>query len=155
VPRRQAMSEPRRLLKGGGSEFERMLLRSAEKDAPSRELRAKTLAALGVGAGMAGASATAAAATAAKTAGKAALLKWIGFGVLRGVVVAAAAGLARGMGAPRERPQAIAAAEATPAPAVAPPPAAPAPLAAAEQKPAEPPPEEPEATDPSTSKKAA
>src|SRR4051794_4297432 len=111
------MSEPRRLLKGGGSDFERTLLRSAHKDAPSRELRAKTLAAIGISAGVAGTSATAtAAATVAKTAAKVGLLKWIGFGVVSGVVVVAAAGLAPQRGAPPERHAPIVAPSALPAP---------------------------------------
>jgi hypothetical protein len=76
------MSEPRRLLEEGGSEVELALLRSARHDAPSAGARRRTLVALGL-AGSVGATVTTT--TAASTA-TTALLKWIGVGVLGGMV---------------------------------------------------------------------
>lgn len=152
------MSEPRRLMKGGGSEFERLLLRSAQKDAPSADLRPKTLAALGLGAGIVGAGSTATAAAAAgKVAAKIGILKWIGFGVLSGVVVVAAAGIAPRLSAPPATPAPIVAAEAPVSPA--PRQAANAPARAAEEAPAPPeaepaPASPPPAADPASARKA-
>jgi hypothetical protein len=105
------MSEPRRLLEDGESEFERSLLRSAKHDAPSPALRHKTLVAFGLGTGVASAAATATAtatamatATAATaTAARLALLKWIGFGVMSGVLTVAAVAVTHSSSAPPVR----------------------------------------------------
>lgn len=106
------MSEPRRLLKEDGSEFERFLLRSAGADVPSPRLRQKTLAALGLGVGAAAvtatatatattaSTATATAAAAASTAARIALLKWIGLGVVSGVVTVATVAVTQSSSAP-------------------------------------------------------
>jgi TolA-binding protein len=85
------MSEPRRLLEEGGDDLAVSLLRSARHDAPSPRARKETLAALGLGAGAAvtaaaATSTAASAATAAKSGATAALLKWIGVGVVGGLV---------------------------------------------------------------------
>src|SRR5690349_11114720 len=76
------MSEPRRLLEEGGSDVERALLRSARHDAPPAGSRRRALVALGL-AGSVGATVTTT--TAASTA-TTALLKWIGVGMLGGMV---------------------------------------------------------------------
>lgn len=117
------MSEPQRLLKGDGSDFEVRLLRSAEDDAPPRDLKPKTLAALGIGVGAAGIGAAATAATAAKVALKTGILTWVGFGVASGIVVLAATGL---MPSPFASPVAI---ETPAAKEAAPPRVAPRPVA--------------------------
>jgi hypothetical protein len=89
------MSEPRRLLDEGGSDLERRLLRSAYDDAPSAEGRRRTLIALGlVGGAGATVTTTAAAATASTTLLKSSatvvMLKWIGAGVIGGLVTVGA-----------------------------------------------------------------
>jgi hypothetical protein len=101
------MSEPRRLLEEGGSEFERLLLSSAQKDVPSSSLRPKTLAALGLGVGVVGVSATATAAATVAKAAPTALVKWIGFGLASGLLVVAAVGLAPSLGSSPTKPAAI------------------------------------------------
>jgi hypothetical protein len=91
-----------RLLDGEATDFERALLDSASDDSPSHRVRARTLAAMGVGASVAGAAqaahaatklaATGATAGASKGAGTVSLvmlLKWVGTGALAGSVVAA------------------------------------------------------------------
>lgn len=83
------MSAPKRLLDGAGDELELALLRSAKADVPSRESRHKTLAAMGIGTGVAAATAKATAAgssAAATKLGALSLIKWVGIGVLGGAV---------------------------------------------------------------------
>lgn len=98
------MSEPRRLLDGGGNDLERSLLRSARGDSPSDGSRRKTLIALGLAGGVGGAAATTTAtSTATSTAavaikgsaamGGAALIEWIGVGVITGFAVIGAASM--------------------------------------------------------------
>ena len=86
------MSEPRRLLDEGGSELERSLLRSARDDAPAPNARRKTMVALALagGVGVTATTATSTAATALGTTGTTALLKWIGMGVIAGLVTVGA-----------------------------------------------------------------
>ncbi len=81
------MSEPRRLLDDGGSDLERSILRAGRADAPSPGSRRKALAALGLagGATVTAASSSATAAL-AKSAGTVALLKWIGVGLVGGLL---------------------------------------------------------------------
>lgn len=83
------MSEPRRLLDEGGSEDELSILRAGRADGPSPGSRQKALIALGL-AGSATVVTTAATATAgaalAESAGTVALLKWVGAGVLAGLL---------------------------------------------------------------------
>lgn len=84
------MSEPQRLLDEGGDDLSLSLLRSARGDGPSPHARRKTMVALGlaggVGAGVTAATATGAASTMAKSSATAALAKWIGMGVIGGIV---------------------------------------------------------------------
>jgi hypothetical protein len=99
------MSEPRRFLKDSGG-LEQSLLRSAREDRPSPGARRRTLAALGLGAGVlgAGATATAAASTATpavKAAASLGLLKWIGVGIAGGVLVVGAAEVVHSVSPPR------------------------------------------------------
>jgi hypothetical protein len=124
------MSEPRRLLEGGGSEDELALLRSARHDAPPPGSRGRTLVALGL-AGSVGATVTTT--TAASTA-TAALFKWIGVGMLAGMATVGTVAVVQPGAAP-SRPQVAAkgfapeatrkAAVAAQLPAAEPPPAAP------------------------------
>jgi TolA-binding protein len=89
------MSDPKRLLDGGGNELEVALLKSARQDGPSAGARQRALVALGIGTGAAvlSAKATAAAgATAAARGTTLSLLKWVGIGVLGG---AATVGIAQ------------------------------------------------------------
>jgi hypothetical protein len=115
------MSEPRRLLDGEASEFERTLLGAAREDGPSPGARARLAASLGVAAGVAGVAATAGTASAAvKTAsagaaavaggavaggaasggaalGSALVLKWLAIGIAGGALaVGGAAAVGRG-----------------------------------------------------------
>ncbi|HVY49063.1 MAG TPA: hypothetical protein VHB21_24405 [Minicystis sp.] len=78
------MNEPRRLLSGGGSDFEVELLRSARDDAPAPHARRRAMIALGIGTGVVGAGVTAATTTAAATSSAGGILKWIGIGVVGG-----------------------------------------------------------------------
>ena len=77
------MNDPDRLLlDSGAGSLERALLDAWNEDRPTREARAKTLAALGLASGVVtGAAATASVAPKAMVAGSAALLKWIGLAV--------------------------------------------------------------------------
>jgi len=97
------MSEPQRLLQEG-DELTRSLLRSARDDAPSPHARRKTVVALGlasgVGATVTAATATSTASTLAKSSATAALLKWIGVGVLGGVVTVGAVEVVQSKSAP-------------------------------------------------------
>jgi hypothetical protein len=84
------MSDPRRLSEGGGSDLEASLLRSARADGPSPFSRRKALVALGL-AGSIGAVTTTTATTTAtaalvKSSGTMVLLKWIGAGVVGGLL---------------------------------------------------------------------
>jgi hypothetical protein len=85
------MSDPRRLSEGGGSDLGASLLRSARTDGPSPISRRKTLVALGL-AGSIGATVTTTTATTTATAalvkssGTMVLLKWIGAGVVGGLL---------------------------------------------------------------------
>lgn len=111
------MSEPRRLIDSGAGDFERALLDSARWDAPRPTARHRTLLALGLGTGIVGASVSTASASAASV-GAWALLKWVGAGVVAGLVVVGTAGrvlpppevsapsiVAPQANAPREAPQ--------------------------------------------------
>jgi hypothetical protein len=87
------MNEPRRLMDEGGSDLELALLRSAKGDSPSGRARRRTLVALGLGTGALGATGTvgtstaaAATATTAGTAASVGVLKWIGIGVVAGLL---------------------------------------------------------------------
>jgi hypothetical protein len=84
------MSDPRRLLDDSGSDLERSLLDSARDDAPSPAARQKTLVALGlagsIGATVTATTTTGAASTLLKSSASTALLKWIGAGILGGLV---------------------------------------------------------------------
>ncbi len=108
------MNDPKRLLEEGADDFERGLLSAHRQDAGSDQLLRATLVAMGVGAAAGTAAATAAGATAAcgSAAGVSAakavvsgstavvaaklsgaiVLKWIGLGVLGGVVTLGVAG---------------------------------------------------------------
>jgi len=81
------MNEPRRLLDEGGSDLELSILRAGRADTPSPTSRRKALVALGL-AGSATVTTATSTATAAwvKSAGTVALLKWIGVGVIGGLV---------------------------------------------------------------------
>jgi hypothetical protein len=87
------MSDPRRLLEGGGDDLAATLLRAAQDDAPTEGSKKRAAAALGltgtagIGAASGGTAGTAAAAKAV-SAGLA--TKWIGVGIA-GVVMASAA----------------------------------------------------------------
>jgi hypothetical protein len=88
------MTDPERILDRPPSELAARLLRAGSDEAPSPRSLQRTLSALGVGATALGAAGSAGALAAAKTASTLSLVvlsKWAGFGVLGGVVVAAAA----------------------------------------------------------------
>lgn len=95
------MSEPERLLQEG-DDLTRSLLRSALDDGPSPHARRKAMVALGLSAGAGAAVTTAAATSTASTAAKASatagLLKWIGIGVLGGVVTVGAVEVTQSQG---------------------------------------------------------
>jgi hypothetical protein len=106
------MSEPRRLLQDGGSDLELTLLRSARADAPSPASRQKALLALGLAGSVGAAVTTTTAAStattaAAKTAGTLALFKWIGAGVVGGLLTLGAISVVSPvtMGNPQRVPQ--------------------------------------------------
>jgi hypothetical protein len=142
------MSEPRRLLDEGGDDLAVSLLRSARHDAPSPRSRQATLAALGLGTGAAvtAAAATSTAASAAtasglaKSAGTAALLTWIGVGVVGGLVTVTTVAVVQSPEPKREAaatiaataPVAPSAAPRTPAPSAEPAAPSAAPVAAPE-----------------------
>lgn len=117
------MSEPRRLLEDGGSDVELSLLRSARLDGPSPASRRKTMVALGL-AGSVGATVTATTATSTattavlKSAGTLALFKWIGAGVVGGLITLGAINVAAPPAAPPQPPPAAIAAKGALAPAV-------------------------------------
>jgi hypothetical protein len=152
------MSEPQRLLQEeqGGDELTRSLLRSARDDAPAPHARQKTMIALGlaggVGATVTAATATSTAATLAKGSASVALLKWIGVGVLGGVVTVGAVAVvqSRNSAAPSVAPSVKTAANPAPiepAPIqTAAPAAEPAPSAAPIEEPAAKPAEAPKAS---------
>lgn len=100
------MSEPQRLLHEGqeGDELTQSLLRSARDDAPAPHARQKAMIALGLAGGVSAtvtaATATSTASTLAKSSATAALLKWIGVGVLGGVVTVGAVEVVQTKSAP-------------------------------------------------------
>jgi len=93
------MSDPQRLLEDGGEDLGRALLRSARADRPSPRARQRALQAMGVGGAIATASVTASGASAATT-GAASLLKWIGGGVVSGILAVGGAHYAQQPAAP-------------------------------------------------------
>jgi hypothetical protein len=98
------MSEPRRLLQEEGDELGQSLLRSARRDGPSPQARRKAMLALGVASGVGAsvvATGTGAASTLAKSTATAALLKWIGVGVVGGLVTVGAVSVTMGPPAAR------------------------------------------------------
>ena len=144
------MSEPRRLLEGGGSDLERSLLRSARGDAPPPESRRKTLLALGLAGGVGGAGGDDGhldrrrGAQGLGRAGRGRVIKWIGIGVLTGVAVIGAATMV----APRASPP-----RAAPSAALVPNPIPTAPAPAS--RPSPPPPERDPAPAPAPSEEPA
>jgi hypothetical protein len=85
------MSEPRRLLEQGGSDFDAALLRSAREDAPSGASRRRTMVALGLAGGTGAAVVATTATTTAATgltggSGTLALIKWIAGGAIAGLL---------------------------------------------------------------------
>jgi hypothetical protein len=108
------MKDPRRWVELSSDEFERDLLRSSRRDVGSEHAYQRTLASLGVGVLMPlaaaqvaeGAAAVAALTGApAKSLGAAVLLKWLGSGMLLGVVTASGIGLSSRVGQQEARVQ--------------------------------------------------
>jgi hypothetical protein len=153
------MSEPQRLIDDGGDEISRSLLRSAREDAPSPHARQKAMIALGLAGGMSAtvtaATATSTAGTLAKSGATVALFKWIGIGVLGGVVTVGAVAVAPQLTSHAAAPK-VAQVQAQaptspnkPAPAVAPAPPAEEPAPSATPAAEEAPTAKPEAPKPS------
>jgi hypothetical protein len=106
------MNEPRRLLEEEGSELERALLRSAFDDAPSPDGRRRTLVALGLAGGIGTAvtttATTGAASTLLKTGAAVVMIKWIGVGMLGGLVTVGALAAVDAARAPSDAPAMVA-----------------------------------------------
>jgi hypothetical protein len=108
------MKDPRRWVELSSDEFERDLLQSSRRDVGSERAYQRTLASLGVGvllpiaAAQAAEGATVAALSVvpAKSLGAAVLLKWLGSGMLLGVVTASGIGLSSRVGQQESRAQA-------------------------------------------------
>ena len=123
------MKDPSRWVELSSDEFERDLLQSSRGDVPSERAYQRTLASLGVGflmpiaaAHVAEGATQAAALTAAapvKSLGAAVLMKWLGSGMLLGVVTASGIGLSARVLQPEAAPKAAVAAAAPRAPATA------------------------------------
>ncbi len=86
------MELPRRIKDGGAGEWERVVISSAEIDAPSPEFRRSLAVKLGVAASAAGIAATTA--SSVKAVGSALWLKWMGVGFALGLVGIGAASYA-------------------------------------------------------------
>ena len=106
------MSEPRRMLHDDGDDLGASLLRSARKDGPSPHARRKTMIALGlatgVGATVTAVTTTGAASTLAKSSASVALMKWIGAGVIGGLVTVGAVAVVQSPKEPPAKTEAVA-----------------------------------------------
>jgi hypothetical protein len=142
------MKGPERLAESSGDELERAVLRAAKRDAPPAGDRERFLASLGLGAGITAVASPAAglaAATLAKTSGFSMIAKWVGIGVVVGLV----SGGAVLQISDRSQPPASKTPASAPVAPFAPPPPAPLPTSVANEAPPPPEPELPKATPPS------
>jgi hypothetical protein len=92
------MELPRRIVDGGAGEWERQVLLSAEADAPTQLFRRRLANRLGA---LAAAAVTSAGAGPAKLLGAGVLVKWLGMGVIAGVVGGSAVYAVRSTGSGR------------------------------------------------------